>query len=256
MSKQSPGMDGEEDATSGSKEMFNVSDHRVNDHESTLLELVRASPHQRAVFLPPSRPSETPLVAEKEECEYGCKYCNKKFSNQQALGGHQNGHKLERTIERNLLEGQVANFGYMPGGGGGPSFFPGMNSPPRNFTGSLIIRSQRIFKRAIINSPYFPQHGRMQYGMTPYGRAPYYPGRPRHVLGNVSKFMARPAGSSCLENRPPGIQFSPPRSGTRSSFPWPVLNRNLPVESSSLQINGSDNQQVGDQSDLDLSLKL
>ncbi|KAL2502028.1 uncharacterized protein Fot_35876 [Forsythia ovata] len=256
MSKQSPGMDGEEEVTSGSKEIFNVFDQRVNIHESTLLELVRASPHLRAVFLPPSGPSETPLVAEKEECEYGCKYCNKKFSNQQALGGHQNGHKLERNIARNLLKGQVANFGYMPGGGGGPSFFPGMNSPPRNFTGSLIIRSQRIFKRAIINSPNFPQQGPMQYGMMPFGRAPHYPGRPRLVLGNVSKFMARPVGSSRLENRPPDIQFSPSRSGTRSSFPWPVLNRNLPVESSSLQMNSTKNQQVEDDSGLDLSLKL
>ncbi|KAL2480807.1 zinc finger protein 3-like [Abeliophyllum distichum] len=256
MSKESPGNEVEEEALR-SKEIIDQSQSSegVNNHESSLSESVRASPPPKATPplsrssenpLPPPPPPLSPPVAEEEEREYGCKYCNKKFSNKQALGGHQNAHKLERTIEKNIQEGRASNFGFMPGGGGGTSFFPGMNSPPRNnFNGSVFNRSQEFFNRAIMNMRYFPQQGAMQHGMTHR-----YPGCPRPVSGNVSP--AHPG----LETRPPGIRFSTPRRGTSSSFPQPVPDRNFLEESRNVQMNGQDNQQVEDDSGLDLSLKL
>ncbi|KAJ1404524.1 Zinc finger C2H2-type [Sesbania bispinosa] len=36
------------------------------------------------------------------EPQYSCKYCNKKFTSTQALGGHQNAHRRERVITKKL----------------------------------------------------------------------------------------------------------------------------------------------------------
>ncbi|CAI9783025.1 unnamed protein product [Fraxinus pennsylvanica] len=88
-----------------------------------------------------------------KERVYGCKYCHKKFSSKQALGGHQNGHKVERVIERN------ANFGRV----GGPSY-RGMNSLP--FQSSFHI-GREIFNQSTRNRSCNPRN--MQHGMLANG---------------------------------------------------------------------------------------
>ncbi|KAG8372173.1 hypothetical protein BUALT_Bualt12G0038900 [Buddleja alternifolia] len=206
-----------------------------------------------------------------DDREYGCKYCSKKFSNKQALGGHQNAHKIERAVEKSARDQEHGNhFGYF---GGNPSYH---GITPTPFVGSFN-RSHEFMNRAIINSPYMSPHDGVHVGYyarpglpmvgEPYGprpylgfnnaysgwalsapRAPQFTPHPSYMQNHALNlpFPTIDSGSSNARTISEGL---PTFTGSRFR-----LDGNLGGENNN-RINVPENLQLED-SNLDLSLKL
>ncbi|XP_051113174.1 uncharacterized protein LOC127239190 [Andrographis paniculata] len=103
----------------------------------------------------PPEPERVDGDAEGAEPEYSCNYFDKKFRSKQILGGHQNTHKMERTIEKNTHNRQ-SPFGYFAGAG--QPYTPAMGP-----TLPIVGAYQRPFQ-----APQIPlQHPRIRLGFNP-----------------------------------------------------------------------------------------
>ncbi|XP_051138675.1 zinc finger protein GIS-like [Andrographis paniculata] len=211
---------------------------------------------------------EAEAQAEGVEQEYDCRYCQKKFSNKQALGGHQNAHRHERAIEKNIRNLPEAHFGYFSGAG---LMYGGMGQV-MPFLGAHN-RPQAYLNQPVYNRPFqAPQRPLQQPGIhfrvNPRPEMQPLPPRvappPPPVLPPVSNFFSRtspiernavpfmrPDSSSAVGNQ---IAMNRQAFGHGSDGSARVCQRR--EFSAAAQGNDAANTAESEDSGLDLTLKL